>query len=321
MKRYHDETLFRRYAGNPILSPEDWPNPINTVFNPAAALVKGRTLLLARVEDRFGLSYLATAWSRDGLKNWTIDKTPALFPEPKTHPEEVLGVEDPRITRLEELNTWAITYTAYSKDGPMVSLATSEDFKKFKRLGPVLRPPDKDAALFPRRINGRWAMIHRPVISPIQMYMWLSFSPDLKHWGDSRVLMRTRDGNAWDGAKLGLCPQPLETPEGWLILYHGVRMTCYGQIYRIGLALLDLEEPWKVLRRSKDWVLTPVAPYELSGDIGNVIFPCGWIHDKAKDELRIYYGAADTCVAVASASMKDVMAYIKACPGPDRELR
>jgi predicted GH43/DUF377 family glycosyl hydrolase len=142
----------------------------------------------------------------------------------------------------------------------------------------------------------------------------MSFSPDLRHWGDTQIFMRARAGNAWDGAKLGLSPQPMETPEGWLILYHGVRQTCYGCIYRIGLALLDLDKPWKVIRRSRDWVMTPVAPYELFGDIGNVIFPCGWIHDRATDEVRIYYGAADTCIAMASAGMKDLLAYVMKCP-------
>ncbi|MFA6004746.1 MAG: glycosidase [Elusimicrobiota bacterium] len=312
--RYHDEGLFRRYSGNPILTPEMWPYPINTIFNPAAAVVNGETVLLSRVEDRFGVSHLTAARSRDGVTDWKIDAQPTFEPHPE-HPEEVLGVEDPRITWLESEKVWAVTYTSYSHDGPMVSLATTKDFKDFKRWGPILRPVDKDAALFPKRIGGRWAMIHRPILSPNQQaHMWMSFSPDLRHWGDSRIFMRARAGNAWDGAKLGLSPQPLETSEGWLILYHGVRQTCYGGIYRIGLALLDLEKPWQVLRRSRDWVMTPLAPYELFGDIGNVIFPCGWIHDQAADELRIYYGAADTSIAMASASMKDVMAYIKKCP-------
>lgn len=313
-KKYYDETLFHRHENNPILTPDMWPYPVNTVFNPAAAVVNDKTVLLVRAEDRFGVSHLAAAWSCDGLTGWEIDKKPALSPDPRNHPEEALGVEDPRITRLDELNAWAVTYTAYSNDGPMVSLATTRDFKKFKRLGTILRPCDKDAALFPKRINGRWAIIHRPMITPSHAQMWMSFSPDLKYWGDSRIFMRSRPGNAWDGAKLGLCPQPLETPKGWLILYHGVRQTCYGSIYRIGLALLDLNEPWKVLRRSKNWLMTPLAPYELHGDIGNVIFPCGWIYDKAKDEVRVYYGAADTCVAMATANMKDILAYIKTCP-------
>ncbi|MFH1619931.1 MAG: glycosidase [bacterium] len=316
-KRYHDENLFRRYEGNPILTPDAWPYPVNTVFNPAAAPVGGETLLLVRVEDRFGISHLTVARSKDGKTGWVIDKFPTLPADPKNHPEEALGIEDPRITWLPELKVWAVTYTAYSGDGPLVSLAVTKDFKNFKRMGPVLRPVDKDAALFPVRIGGRWTMIHRPVLNPKRpAHMWMSFSPDLKHWGDSRIFMRTRSGNAWDGDKLGLCPQPLETPHGWLILYHGVRKTCSGNIYRVGLALLDLKKPWKVLRRSRDWVLAPLAPYEKFGDVGDVIFSGGWIYDRTSDELRVYYGGADTCVALATASMKDVLGYIKKCP-PD----
>ncbi|MBU2530922.1 MAG: glycosidase [Elusimicrobia bacterium] len=291
-----------------------WPYPINTVFNPAAAEVNGETVLLARIENKFGISHLTVARSKDGITNWKINKSPSIEPDDK-RPEEELGVEDPRITWMEELKLWAITYTAYSKDCPLVSLATTKDFKTFKKMGPILRQIDKDAALFPKRINGRWAIIHRPYLDPaVPAHMWMSFSPDLKHWGDSQIFMRARKGNAWDGAKLGICPEPIETPDGWLILYHGVRETCYGSIYRIGLALLDLKEPWKVLHRSKDWVMTPLAPYELLGDVGNVIFAGGWIHDKKKGTLCIYYGGADTCIALASAKMKDVLSYIKSCP-------
>jgi predicted GH43/DUF377 family glycosyl hydrolase len=313
-KQYHDETLFTRHKDNPIITSDMWPYPINTVFNPAAVEVNGETVLLARIEDKFGISHLTVARSKYGIKNWKIDKSPSIEPDDK-HPEEELGVEDPRITWMEELKLWAITYTAYSKDGPLVSLATTKDFKTFKKMGPILRQIDKDAALFPKRINGRWAIIHRPYLDPaVPPHMWMSFSPDLKHWGDSQIFMRTRKGNAWDGAKLGICPEPIETPDGWLILYHGVRETCYGSIYRIGLALLDLKEPWKVLHRSKDWGMTPIAPYELLGDVGNVIFAGGWIYDKKKGTLRIYYGGADTCIALASAKMKDVLSYIKKCP-------
>lgn len=313
-KQYHDETLFRRYSGNPILTPRMWPYPVNTVFNPAAAEVDGKTVILARVEDRLGISHLTVARSQNGISGWEIDKSPSFSPDTRNHPEETLGVEDPRITRLDELGVWAITYTSFSEDGPLVSLATTGDFKKFKRFGPILRQLDKDAALFPRRFANRWAIIHRPQLHPDKpAHMWISFSPDLKHWGDTQIIMRARKGNAWDGAKLGICPQPLETPSGWLILYHGVRETCYGLIYRIGLALLDLKDPRRVIRRSRDWIMAPLAPYELFGDVGNVVFPCGWIYDKPKGEVRLYYGGADTCIALATARMKDLLDYIKSC--------
>ncbi|MFH1723164.1 MAG: glycosidase [Elusimicrobiota bacterium] len=307
--------LFRRHPKNPVLTAGMWPYPVNSVFNPAAARVNGTTVLLARVEDHTGVSHLTAARSRDGATGWKIDSSPTLAPDPERHPEELFGIEDPRATWLEERGQWAVAYTAVSRQGPLVSLAVTEDFKRFRRLGPVLRPSDKDAALFPRRFGGSWAMLHRPTIDPGgPAHIWISFSPDLRHWGGSRIVMEAREGTWWDAGKIGLCAQPLETPEGWLILYHGVKRTASGSLYRVGLALLDLDEPWRVLRRSAGWVMGPEAPYEREGDVEYVVFPCGWLHDASRGELRVYYGAADTRVAMATASMKEVLAYIKGCP-------
>ncbi len=178
--------LIQRYAGNPILSVDDWPYKANSVFNAAAAMVDGKTLLLARVEDYRGLSHLAVARSEDGMMNWQIDEKPTMLPQPEKYPEEIWGIEDPRITWIEEMQKWAICYTAYSKGGPLVSLAMTKDFIEFERLGPVMPPEDKDAALFPVKFGNRWAMIHRPVARAMMFgaNIWLSFSPDLKHWGD-----------------------------------------------------------------------------------------------------------------------------------------
>ena len=172
-------------------------------------------------------------------------------------------------------------------------------------------PEDKDAALFPRRFGGRWAMIHRPAPLRGGAHMWISYSPDLRHWGDHSLLLEARDGAWWDAGKIGLGPPPLETPEGWLILYHGVRTTSDGPIYRVGLALLDLEDPTVVLHRTDEWVFGPAAPYEISGDVGRVVFPCGWILRPAEDRLDVYYGAADTVVGLATASFSDVLAHLR----------
>lgn len=197
-----------------------------------------------------------------------------------------------------------------------MSLATTEDFVDFKRIGPVMPPEDKDAALFPGKFGGRYAMLHRPVsgFAGVDKHIWLSFSPDLKHWGDHRIVIRARRGAWWDADKIGLSPPPLETSEGWLILYHGVRDTPAGCIYRLGLALLDLEDPTKVIKRSDRWIFGPQENYETSGDVGNVVFPCGWILNG--NELRLYYGAADTSIALASAQLNDIFDVLDEC-GPD----
>jgi predicted GH43/DUF377 family glycosyl hydrolase len=284
--------LFRRSEANPILTAADVPYPASSVFNPGAALVGDETILLVRVEDLRGISQLHVARSRDGILDWRFDPAPLLRSDVEHYPEEIWGCEDPRLTWLPELEEWAIAYTAYSRRGPLVSLAMSRDFGSVRRLGPVMPPEDKDAALFPRRIDGRWAMIHRP--SPLRggAHIWISFSPDLRHWGDHGLLLEARDGAWWDAGKIGLGPPPLETTDGWLLCYHGVRTTSDGPIYRAGLALLDLEDPRIVLHRTDEWVFGPVAPYELVGDVGKVVFPCGWILDEPADELRLYYGAA-----------------------------
>lgn len=318
--------LFQRHPENPILTARDWPYPAHTVFNAGACQVpegiiapvsgSGETVLLVRVEDRRGHSHLTVARSVDGVTNWRIDPKPSFSTDP-TSAEETWGVEDPRLTWVEERGEWIIAYTAYSPSGPMVSLARTKDFTSFARLGPVMPPEDKDAAIFPRRFGNRYAMIHRPVSGGSSgAHIWLSFSPDMIHWGDHHILLHARHGAWWDANKIGLSPPPLETPEGWLLLYHGVRQTPGGCLYRLGLALLDLEDPRRVLRRSDEWIFAPEMPYERQGDVNGVVFPCGWILDKTSGVIRIYYGGADSCVALASARLSDLLEHVRSCPAP-----
>jgi predicted GH43/DUF377 family glycosyl hydrolase len=304
--------IFHRHPGNPIISVENFPYAANSVFNAGATRVGDEAVLLMRVEDRRGMSHFTVARSRDGIKDWRIDSQPTMLPRPDTNPEELWGIEDPRIVYLEESGSWAITYTAYSEGGPLVSLAVTSDFKHFERRGPVLAPEDKDAALFPVRFDGRWAMIHRPVSAhPYTLaHIWITFSPDLKHWGDHQILIPARRGGWWDANKVGLSPPPLKTAEGWLILYHGVRTSPGGVIYRLGLALLDLNDPRKLVTRSDEWIFGPEEAYEVLGDVDKVVFPCGWIIEG--EEIRLYYGAADKCLALATANISDVLGWLKA---------
>jgi predicted GH43/DUF377 family glycosyl hydrolase len=310
--------LFSRSEANPIITAADVPYPVNSVFNPGAAQVGDETILLVRVEDLRGISHLHVARSDDGVTGWRFDPEPLLRSDPAAHPEEMWGCEDARLTRLPEREEWAIAYTAYSRRGPLVSLAMSKDFRSVRRLGPAMTPEDKDAALFPRRFGGRWAIIHRP--SPLSggAHMWISFSPDLRHWGDHSLLVEARDGAWWDAGKIGLGPPPLETSEGWLVLYHGVHATSDGPIYRAGLALLDLDDPATVLHRTDEWVFGPLAPYEVTGDVGRVVFPTGWLVDEGGDRLRLYYGAADTAIGLATASLAEVLERVRESPVLDR---
>ena len=303
--------LFTRNAANPILTADDWPYPVNAVFNPAAAIVDGTTVLLARVEDRCGISHLSVARSRDGVVDWSIDPTPLLAPAGPV--SEQWGFEDPRVVWIDELGRWLITCTAYGPAGPAVFLASTEDFVTVERHGIVRQPEDKNAALLPARIDGRWVLLHRPTTQYGGGHgeIALSRSDDLISWSTREKVLEPRGGGWWDSLRIGLGPPPLRTEHGWLLVYHGVKQTVSGDIYRVGLALLDLDEPTRVLRRLSSWVLAPTAPYERTGDVPNVIFPCGLIHEQETDELRLYYGAADTSICLATAMLGDVLEALR----------
>ena len=303
------DELLERYAGNPILTAAAWPTTVNAVFNPGVTSLDDETLLLVRVEDRTGISHLCPARSADGLGSWVIEPQHALLPALDGESER-FGIEDARITRCGDEHL--IVYTGYSGGGPLVCLASTRDFRTYERRGVLMPPEDKDAALFPRQFDGRWALLHRPVATTPKHTadIWLSWSPDLRHWGDHAVLLAAREGAWWDAHKVGLCAPPLLTSEGWLLLYHGVRVTAAGAIYRLGLALLDAEHPDRVLARSSEWILGPDAPYERTGDVSQVVFSCGWLLLDDGDTLRIYYGAADTSVCVATASLGALLRWL-----------
>ena len=309
-RNLHFQVLFRRHEANPILKAKDWPYAANSVFNPGAVRLKdGQTLLLCRVEDFSGHSHLCAARSRNGVDDWDIDPIPTFLNDPESYSEELWGVEDPRITYVKELDQYAIVYTAYGWGGPGVSIALTKDFAHFTRYGMAMPPEDKDATLIPRRINGKWQMIHRPV-SPLGAHIWLSSSPDLHHWGDHRIMLEARVGGWWDANKIGLSTPLIETDQGWLMIYHGVRVTPSGSLYRLGLALFELDSPQTCIRRGDQWVFGPLESYERSGDVGNVVFPCGYTIGEDEDTLNLYYGAADSSICLAKASIREMLQWL-----------
>jgi predicted GH43/DUF377 family glycosyl hydrolase len=261
------------------------------------------------VESRTGLSHLCAARSANGIDGWSIDPEPTLVANPREFPEELWGIEDPRITYVPELDQYAVAYTSFARGGPGVSLALTRDFKSFERLGVIMQPEDKDAALLPRKIGGRWALIHRPVTT-LGAHMWMSYSPDLRHWGSHKVILEARRGGWWDANKIGLCSPPIETAKGWLTIYHGVRQTASGNIYRLGLALFDLERPESCLQRGDSWIFGPEAPYERGGDVNDVVFPCGQTIADDGDTINLYYGAADSSIALAKGSIRCLLSWL-----------
>ncbi|MDY6833415.1 MAG: glycosidase [Chloroflexota bacterium] len=313
--------LFKRYEANPILTAKSWPYPANAVFNAGAMrLEDGKTLLLCRVEDLRGHSHFCSARSENGIDNWEIAPTATLLPNPDSNPEEVWGIEDPRIVFLQGLGKYAVTYTSWSRGGPGVSLALTSDFVNFERLGMVMPPHDKDAAFLPRRINGCWGMVHRPTTVGENSHIWISYSPDLKYWGDHRIILMARRGAWWDAGKIGLSCPMIETPEGWLMIYHGVRQTASGSLYRQGLALFDLQDPEHCLLRGDQWIFGPEEDYELVGDVGGVVFLTGYTIQDDGDTLHLYYGGADKCVALATASLSELVKWIKKHGQPDSAI-
>jgi predicted GH43/DUF377 family glycosyl hydrolase len=169
-----------------------------------------------------------------------------------------------------------------------------------------MQPTDKDAALLPCRIDGNFALVHRPDHDS-GSHVWISFSPDLRNWGGHRLMLPARKGSWWDANKVGLSPPLIQTPEGWLMIYHGVRQTAAGALYRLGLALFALDQPEKCLARGDSWIFGPEASYERHGDVGNVAFPCGYTIGPDGDTIYLYYGAADTCIALAIGSIRELL--------------
>lgn len=318
-----ERELFDRHRANPILTAGDWPYPVNAVFNPAAAqLDDGTTVLLARVEGVTGISHLSVARSSNGVDGWTVDPEPLLTPADGVESEQ-WGFEDPRVVFVPELGRCVISCTVYGPDGPAVFLAATEDFASVERYGVVREPEDKNAALLPHRIDGNWILFHRPTkgfggLRP-RGEIRLSRSPDLVSWSEPEHVLPPREGAWWDASRIGIGPPPLLTEHGWLLIYHGVKETVSGSIYRVGLALLDLDDPTRPLHRLPEWIFSPREAYEREGDVPNVVFPCGLLHDAGSDQIRLYYGAADTSICLATAQLEDLLSAVLAAPAYDRE--
>jgi beta-1,4-mannooligosaccharide/beta-1,4-mannosyl-N-acetylglucosamine phosphorylase len=214
---------------------------------------------------------------------------------------------DPRITKLDD--TYYITWCNANAQGPQIGLAQTKDFKHFKQMENPLPSANRNCVIFPRKINGQYAIYHRPSDRGHTPFgdVFYATSPDLTYWGHHRFVFGPRGG--WQSTKVGPGPAPIETPEGWLLIYHGVWTSCNGYLYYAGGALLDLDQPWKVLYRTQDYLLAPTELYERVGDVPNVVFPSSAI--VTGDTLRLYYGSADTCISMAEAELTDIIDFVK----------
>ncbi len=298
-----------RYSQNPIIKRDAIPSS-NSIFNSAVVPFKDGYAGVFRCDSKCVSMDIFAGFSKDGI-HWEINHDPIVF----EGDEEITKREyryDPRICFLEDRYyiTWCNGY-----HGPTIGIAYTFDFKTFHQLENAFLPYNRNGVMFPKKINGKYAMLSRPSDTGHTPFgdIFYSQSPDLEYWGHHRHVMSTfkDDASAWQSTKIGPGPVPIETEEGWLLIYHGVINTCNGYVYRMGAALLDLEQPWKVIARSKAYVLAPYEPYECMGDVPNVVFPCATLADADTGRIAIYYGCADTVTGLAFTTVDEMLKYIK----------
>ncbi len=301
--------IIQRYSGNPILTPEMIPGA-NAVFNSSVARFGDRYVGVFRVEKRQGFQSLRVAWSDDGITGWKFDPDEVLVPteEPFITYEEARY--DPRITKIED--AYYICHASENRFGCQISVARTRDFKSFEKIAVASEPTNRNMVLFPEKIGELYVRLDRPFEYGGKGNIWISYSPDLVYWGRSECIMESR-GFAWDQGKIGPGCPPMKTKDGWLVLYHGVTPRVNAQIYKAGVALLDLKDPRKVIARGKEYIMAPRETYERVGDVPNVVFPTAAIAYPEKDELRIYYGGADTVFCLAIAKISELIDFAKNC--------
>jgi len=301
-----NETVFKRYKGNPIITAEAVPRA-NSIHNSAVVSFDGGYVGIFRVDEIDFNFTLHLGRSKDGI-HWEIEPDILKMGTDDPYLERKHRTYDPRITKIDDV--YYVTWCVDSPHGPYIGLARTTDFRTFTRMENPLPPSNRNCVIFPRKIDGKYAILHRPSDRGHTPFgdMFYSTSPDFVHWGHHRFVFGILP-NGWQSTKIGPGPRPIETEEGWLLIYHGVWTSCNGYLYYTGGALLDLDRPWKVLYRTKDYLLAPTEPYERIGDVPNVVFPSSAVVEKGV--IRLYYGCADTCISMAEAKLGDVIEFVK----------
>ncbi|MCX7938211.1 MAG: glycoside hydrolase family 130 protein [Anaerolineae bacterium] len=296
-----------RYSRNPII-PRDATPTSNSIFNSAAVPFQGRFAGVFRVDDTRRVMNLHAGFSEDGF-HWRINPEPIRF---VCEDEDIARFEyryDPRVCWIEDRYyvTWCNGY-----HGPTIGVGYTYDFQTFYQLENAFLPYNRNGVLFPRKIRGKYAMLSRPSDRGHTPFgdIFYSESPDMIHWGHHRWVLSPFA--PWCSTKIGAGPTPIETSEGWLLIYHGVITSCNGFTYSFSALLLDLDEPWRVIARAEPYLLSPQTLYECVGDVQNVVFPTAALVDGATGRMAIYYGAADTVTALAFAYVHEIVDWVKA---------
>jgi beta-1,4-mannooligosaccharide/beta-1,4-mannosyl-N-acetylglucosamine phosphorylase len=304
----NDTSVVWRHEGNPIINWNPTPKTAR-IYNSAVLPYEDGFIGIFRADHKNGRAHIHLGKSKDGL-SWEVENDEINWVDEAGNPYQPGYAYDPRLVKIEDAYymVWCTDF-----NGASLGLGRTTDFKTFVRLENPFIPFNRNGVLFPRRVGGKYLLLSRPSDSGHTPFgdIFISESPDLTHWGKHRKVMSKGGEGWWQGVKIGAGPTPIETAEGWLLLYHGVSTTCNGFVYSMGAALLDLEDPSKVLYRTRDYLLTPEKPYETTGFVPNVIFPCAALHDAVTGRIAIYYGAADTYLSVAYAHIDELVAAIK----------
>jgi len=296
-----------RWSQNPVIDREPIPSAMS-VYNSAVIPFGDGFAGVFRADQKKGAPWIHAGFSKDAI-HWDINDENISFTN-KIPGHEIEYGYDPRVVELD--GEYYVTWCNGIKGQPTIGIAKTNDFKTFEQLENAFLPFNRNGVFFPRKINGKYVMLSRPSDSGHTPFgdIYLSESPDLCHWGRHRHVM-SPSHDWWQGLKIGAGPIPIETSEGWLMIYHGVMGTCNGFVYSMGGAILDIDDPSNVLYRTQGYLIRPEAPYEISGHVPNVIFPCAALHEKENGRLAIYYGAADTFTALAFAQIDELLEYIK----------
>ncbi len=297
-------TLVKRYENNPILTKSNIPYPVVTVHNAGVIKEGGRYYMLFRSHQHNGRSIIGLADSEDGF-SFTARPEPFMVPveDGEFSEYEAYGVEDPRIVKLD--GAFYITYSAYSSYGVRVGLARTMDFQTVERVALITQSDQRNVVIFPEKIKGQYVRLDRPHTEINPWSIWVSYSPDLIHWGKSKMLVRPAPYH-WDEMKIGPGATPIKTEQGWLNIYHGVFKTMDGSVYRLGVMLHDLEDPARVLGVADDWILEPEDLWEVTGYVHNVVFSCGAVPED-DGTVKIYWGGADKVMCAGTAVIDDLV--------------
>ena len=294
---------------NPLIG---WNPTLNTsrIYNSAPVPFEGGFAGVFRADERHGRAALHAGRSKDGF-SFDIDDKKIEWVDENGKPATPSYAYDPRVVLIDG---WYYITWCDDFPGASIGLGRTKDFKTFIRMENPLMPFNRNGVLFPRKINGEYVLLSRPSDSAHTPFgdIILSHSKDLTYWGKHRMVMRRGGSGWWQGVKIGAGPIPIETKEGWLMFYHGVSTTCNGFVYSIGAAILDINNPEKVLYRLRDYLLTPELPYETTGFVPNVLFPVSVLTDAPTGRIALYYGAADTFTAVCFGQVDEIIATIKA---------